>query len=148
MGCKGTSLSSMGRKIFPFPWPILRLLDCGDGKELNSVLVYDFSALRYSRRQHPRQGSASLQWKAREETAMPSAQRFYCTQQPWRWAKIPARGGHFTNLLELRKTKSQHHLDTNCWFIAFLTSRLVRPGDIHVTKTSIQQLQDPGLQSL
>lgn len=56
-------------------------------------------------------------------------------------------GGYFTSLLELGRAKSQHNLDIY-WFLLLPADRLTRPGDMQVTKTSLQQTYDSGLQSL
>lgn len=57
----------------------------------------------------------------------------------WETAKIPARGGSLTSVLSLGRANSQHNLETNTNFFLLPTNRLVRPGDIQVAKTSLQQ---------
>lgn len=52
---------------------------------------------------------------------------------------MPAGGGSFTSVLSLGRANSQHNLETNTDFFLLPTNRLVRPGDIQVAKTSLQQ---------
>jgi len=52
---------------------------------------------------------------------------------------MPARGGSFTSVLSLGRANNQHNLETNTDFFLLPTNRLVRPGDIQVAKTSLQQ---------
>lgn len=121
-GHSGACLSPVERHSFPSPEP------CGiywaswtvEIKGNWSVLVSDFSALGHSRRQHLRQGSALLQVKTWRKANGTRGRRLDWTnaQQSGRWAKIPAWGGYFTSVLELRRAKSQHNLETNHWLFS------------------------------